>query len=551
MKNSALFIILRRMRFPLLILIGAYAISILGLVLMPGTDPSGRPAHISFFHAFYIMTYTATTTGFGELPHAFSNAQRLWVTFSLYLSVIAWVYAMGALIALLQDKAFRQVITANRFASYVRGLRDPFYIVCGYGDTGRLVVGQDHINELSIESLSVHVPGLCADASVPGNLLAAGLRHDMCFGVVALAEDDHVNLKIAITGKLLNPDIKVICRAQTHDTQANLISFGTDAVINPFDTFADRLAMALHSPDMHLLYEWLTAMPGVQMAKRIDPPHGTWVICGYGRFGKAVARYLEFEGLSTVIIESNPEGTNAPESAIIGRGTEAVTLRQAHVGDAVGIVAGTDDDANNLSIIVTARALNPKLFMVARQNLRDNDPIFDAADIDLVMQRSRTIARRILSLITSPLLTDFLRLARHKNNAWARALTERIRPLTHGTVPDLWAISITLTTAEAVTQALEEGREIRLEHIMMFPGDRNHKLPCLPLFLMRDSGEVLLPAEDLVLQPGDQFLFCGRQSAASRMQRALRNYNVLRYIETGEVRPDGHVWRWLSAHKAH
>lgn len=66
--GNVLFIFLRRMRAPLITLIAAYAIALLGLVLMPGVDPEGRPWRLSFFHAFYLLTYTATTTGFGELP---------------------------------------------------------------------------------------------------------------------------------------------------------------------------------------------------------------------------------------------------------------------------------------------------------------------------------------------------------------------------------------------------------------------------------------------------------------------------------------------------
>ena len=41
---------------------------------------------MSIFHAFYVMSYTATTIGFGEVPHPFNDAQRLWVTFAIYLS---------------------------------------------------------------------------------------------------------------------------------------------------------------------------------------------------------------------------------------------------------------------------------------------------------------------------------------------------------------------------------------------------------------------------------------------------------------------------------
>ena len=75
--SEVLFMILRRLRMPLITLIvGLCASRSLGLALMPGTDPAGSPWQLGFFHAFYVMSYTATTIGFGELPHPFSDAQR-------------------------------------------------------------------------------------------------------------------------------------------------------------------------------------------------------------------------------------------------------------------------------------------------------------------------------------------------------------------------------------------------------------------------------------------------------------------------------------------
>ena len=52
----------RFMRKPLLLLVTIYAISIIGMVLMPGQDADGNPQNMSLFHAFYFFTYTATTS---------------------------------------------------------------------------------------------------------------------------------------------------------------------------------------------------------------------------------------------------------------------------------------------------------------------------------------------------------------------------------------------------------------------------------------------------------------------------------------------------------
>src|SRR5690606_28831293 len=80
---DVLLMILRRLRLPLIILVLVYAVSIFGLALMPGTLPDGTPVRLGFFHAFYVVTFTATTIGFGEVPYPFTEAQRLWLIFTI------------------------------------------------------------------------------------------------------------------------------------------------------------------------------------------------------------------------------------------------------------------------------------------------------------------------------------------------------------------------------------------------------------------------------------------------------------------------------------
>jgi len=556
-------LVLRRMRAPLLVLICAYAVAILGYVLIPGRDASGAPWRMTFLDAFYFVSYMATTIGFGEIPHAFNGAQRLWTSATIYLTVISWFYAIGAVFTLLQNPAFRRAVAEGAFARSVRRIVEPFYIVCGYGDTGSLLVealvgrqmravvidkDPERINDLALENLSTYVPGLCADAGEADHLLAAGLRHRRCRGVVALTNDDAVNLKIAISCKLLRPRLTVICRAESRDTEENMASFGTDHIINPFESFADRLALALHSPSTHLIYEWLTGIPGKALAGFLEPRHGTWILCGYGRFGKAVERHLAGEGVKTVIVEADPASTRPPQGAVIGRGTEAVTLREAGVESAVGIVAGTDDDTNNLSIIVTARDLNPNLYTVARQNRRSNEALFAAAGVDQIMERSDIIAHQILALITAPLLSEFLRRVRGRDHAWVCQLVSRLVAVLGESVPDIWVVQLDARRAPAPSAVLAAGLPVRLGDLYRDPRERARHLDCLPLMLRR-RGEPeprLLPDEDLALAPGDRVLFCGREGQRQRMAATLNNDNLLRYLQTGVDRPDGWLWRRLS-----
>ena len=550
--QDVIYILLRRLRTPLIVLICAYTIAVLGFVLIPGVDANGNPQRTDFLHAFYIVSYTATTIGFGEIPHPFTPAQRLWTTASLYMTVISWVYALGSLLAVLQDSAFRALLAQSRLRRNVQQIGELFYLVCGYGDTGSILVraltdysikavvidiDPMRVSALELEDLRRHVPGLCADASEPEALLNAGLKSIKCAGVVAVTNNDSVNLQIAITAKLLNPSVRVICRAESRDVGANMASFGTDHVINPFDIFAERLALALHAPGMFLVHEWVTAIPHEPLREPLFPPRGHWIVCGYGRFGKALHERLQGEGVSVTIIEADPKLTQPPPGTIVGRGTEAHTLREADIETAVGIVAGTDNDANNLSIIMTARELNPKLFMVARQNRRPNEPIFAAAGLHLVMQRPSIIAHKIFALIRTPLLADFLELARGMSNEWANEVASRISAVTHDKGPHIWAVGLNAQDAPTVWQALMDGEAVRLATLFRDPRDPAERLGCFALLAKHADQEPLLPEDDFALAPGDELLFCGRYRAAEWMDWTLKSEEVFARVARGDPSP--------------
>ena len=562
--SSVVALVLRRMRAPLLVLVMAYTVSMVGLMAAPGVDDQGNPWHMDIFHAFYFVSYMASTIGFGEIPYPFSDAQRLWTIFAIYLTVVAWLYAIGTLLGLLQDRAFQHALTESRFARHIRRLDTPFYLVCGYGGTGSLLVQGlstrglpavvvdirgDRIDALRLANHVLYVPGLQGDAGVPRHLLEAGLQHPCCAGVAALTDADHTNLEIAIAAKLLNPRIPVICRAETNDVVRNMKSFGTEHTVNPFEAFADHLAMAIHSPDLYAVHEWLTGVPETAPVAVIHPPRGTWVLCGFGRFGKAVKAQLEGQGVPSVVVEADPERT-ACAPCVVGRGTEADTLAEAGIRDAVGIVAGTDDDANNLSILMTAREMNPALFFVARQNKRFNEPVFRAAHADLVMQRSHIIAREILALITTPLLARFLAEMRAQESAWIAALLERLRSILGENVPDIWTVSLEPDDAPAVCRLLSEGEDVHLADLLREPRDREQHLPGLGLMLSRGGEDHLLPEDDTVLRPGDALLFCGRWRVHARMLWTLQNLNAVEYAVTGEDRPSGLLWRWWARRRS-
>jgi voltage-gated potassium channel len=486
------------------------------------------------------------------------------VTLAMYVGVIGWLYAISNILTLVQDKTFQRALAEHKLARQIRGMREPFYLVCGYGETGSALVrgltdvGQHVVvieidefrsNLTKLDNLRDFVPVLHGDAQKPLHLQEAGLENPLCQAVVAVTNDNEANLKIAITSKLLHPHIKVICRADSHDVEKNMASFGTNYIIDPYDTFALYLITAFQAPCLYLMQSWLYAGYGENaLDEPIYPPRdGHWIICGFGRFGKALYRRLVKEGLQVVVVEADLQTPGLPAQGVVeGRGTEADTLELASVDKACGLIAGTDNDANNLSIVVTARDLNPDLFFIVRQNHSDNTAIINAVKADIVMHPSKIIADKIRVLLGTPMLYEFISLASYQENEWACELVSRISALVGSHAPKLEEIVINEKSASAVYQLLKRGGSITLGDLIRDPWQRDSSLRCIVLMLQRRNDQRLLPADEVELKIDDRLLVCAGSGGFTRLYWNLQQESILSYVRTGVVKKHGWLWRRLS-----
>ncbi|MEM9620284.1 MAG: NAD-binding protein [Pseudomonadota bacterium] len=535
-------IVLREMRPPLIILLCVYALGIAVMVLIPGLD--GQP--MSVFHAFYFMTYTATTTGFGELPREFSDPQRLWATVCLYMSVVAWIYAIGTIIRLVQNPHFTLALAQSRFARSVGRIKEPFYIICGFGDTGSLLARglSDHdmsaviidsdverIKALGLRDYRVPMPGLEGDASVPKNLKDAGLDRDNCHGVVLLTGDDDVNLKIAVMTRLLNPGAEVICRStnRTHDEE--LIGLGSVVLTDPYETFARELGFALHQPPLHTLDEWLVGARGVSLSNLVSYPRGRWILCGYGQMGRWLFQSLTEWGVETVVIDPRVNTVAEVAVGIQGLATRA-NLSDAGIAQAAGVIAATNSDADNLAILLTARSLNSDAKLIVRQNNHENELAFNAASADLIMQPSLVTARRILLRLISPLIQEMLEYLETHERLLSDELLPRLRDTIDQPNPSLWTVPICASdTPEIVTYL--QNNELVLGDLFRDMRDRQRQLNAVPLMLKRGDERRVMPALDEPLQPDDVILVCSTARSKSRVWSSLSDGYTLAYLATG------------------
>jgi voltage-gated potassium channel len=559
--SATIFLVLRRMRAPLIVLIVIFSVSVLGLAVIPGQDADGNPIRMGFFDAFYVMSYTATTIGFGEIPYPFTYNQRMWVTISIYLTVVGWAYAIGSLLSLLQDRAFRSALALQHFSRKVSRLREPFLLIAGYGRTGELLghsfdaLGRrfvvldrnsERIEGLELDSYHADVPGLAADARDAGHLAVAGLGHSCCEAVVALTDDEETNLAIVMAAALLRPDLPVIARVTSRAIAERMQAFGSPSTVNPFDRFGDHLRLALRSPASYQLLTWLESGPGAALPERGSPPGtGRWIVCGYGRLGRELTDDLQAEGLDVTVIESQEMDVGHAD-LLVGDGSDPSVLAQADLDRAVGLVAGTDNDTTNLSLVAAARRSNPELFLAARQNRVASAPLFAAMEIDALLVPTEVIAHEVYAQLSTPLLWRFLREMPAMGNEWAAEIVDRLKGLCGSHLQTLWKVRLTPQEAPALAPWLDSGGA-RLGQLLRNPEDREEPLHAIVLLVMRGRDVTLAPDDDFVLLPGDELLLAGWAAARRALDTILLVDGVLEYVVTGRRVPSSWIWRRMSA----
>ena len=562
--GDVLFLALRRLRAPLISIICVYAITIAGLVLIPGMDNAGQPVPMSFFHAFYVTTYTATSLGYGEIPYAFTDAQRLWITFSIYLAVAAWAYSLGTIIALTSDGTFRAMLARSIFNWRARGIAEPFYLICGYGQSGaalaraldrhgaRVIVvepRQERVAHIVLEEYVTPPLALAGDARIAGVLEDCGIRSPHCAGLIALAGDDAVNLAIAIGARVLNPELQIVARAKSAEAARNLAAFEGMHVLNPFTTFAENLHLAITAPEVLRAEEWLTAAPGTPCPARLQVPRGPWVLAGFGRFGQAIGTVLDTAGIEWHAFD--PQMATADSARLIRGGHTEEVLRQAGIEQAGVLVAGAALDAINLGITMLARHLRPDVFVVIRQNHVQDRALIEAAHANVEFVQASLIVHESLQILYTPMLGRFITHMRKAEAGLAEAVITRVRDATGEGAPLAWTFECDVMQAGMFGAFFQRtGAPLCVAHLRTDPVNPDERLLSAALMLERANEPVLLPDDATVLKPGDRILFVGDERARRQQARYLYEPGTVTRVCSGQEPPRSALFRWWQRRAA-
>ena len=514
--NEIIYLIFRRMRRPALLILICYSVAILGICLIPYLDENGKLARMTLFDGFYWVSYTATTIGYGELPNNFSKLQRVWVVFSIYYLVPVWIYAAGKIIALLSDPLFQSALELNRFTRRTKKLRQRFFLICGFGEAGRrltrllaqkgyscVVIDQnvERIQKISLDPRLYGVLAITGDASDVELLERAGISSPYCRGVIAITNNEEINVQIAIASRLLCSEryrFKIVCRTMSERAFLKAKSFESDLVINTNKVFAERLISSMNRPAINEILQILRKAKRDKIASW-QIPHGSWILCGYSSLGQTLEKFLEFEGIDTVVISNNGK-----EGHIAGSGSEEATLRKANINNASAIVACRKDDAENLSTVMVAKRMRPSLFVVGKQNHSKNAKLFSVSAFDLVMEDSALLVSEIFPFLTEAMLSRFISLTKHQSNAWGEEILRKMKTLFPSQKIDNLALKIDEEHCPALVHYLKSGHILRLQSL--WSNNENPSQDFFPLLLFREDKEILLPNPASQVQIGDRFL---------------------------------------------
>lgn len=153
------------------------------------------------------------------------------------------------------------------------------------------------------------------------------------------------------------------------------------------------------------------------MDREINKMSGHTIVCGWGRVGRAVAEDLVEAGHSVVVVDVDPvRVTDVPYPTVVGDATLDSTLRAAGIDRARALIAALEGDAENLFVTLSARAIVPDLFIVARARQDESVPKLANAGADRVVNPQELGAARMASFVARPHVAEFVDVVMHERS---------------------------------------------------------------------------------------------------------------------------------------
>lgn len=236
----------RRLINPLLILTYVILFGVIGYVFIE---------KYPLLDAIYMVIITLSTVGFHEL-YPLSNAGRVLTMFVIIFGVGTVAYTAGKLIEIIMEG---QIVGFRRRQIMVKSIAElkNHYIICSYGRVGKQVaedfasskipyVVVDSRPEIADELADTNIPFIVGDMAQDETLEKAGIKRAK--GLIAAADSDAVNVFVTLSARGLKPDIYIIARSASKESESKLIKAGANRVLTPYLIAGRRMAAMVQRP---------------------------------------------------------------------------------------------------------------------------------------------------------------------------------------------------------------------------------------------------------------------------------------------------------------
>lgn len=231
-----------------------------------------------------------------------------------------------------------------------------------------------------------------------------------------------------------------------------------------------------------------------RMERRVRHLSDHYILAGYGRVGRQIARDLSRANARFVVIDVNPASVERAEAdgrlTVTGNATEDDVLRRANVNTAKGLIAAIADDSENVFLTLSARALNPGLPIVARANYSDAIAKLRRAGASRVVSPYHMAGQQMAMLAVRPLAVDF------------------VETLLHGSGEDLLLEDLRIAAGSSLI-----GQSVAAVRARFAAG-------ATLLALRRDGGILAPPPGDTALREGDTIVVAGADSQLREVEAA-------------------------------
>jgi voltage-gated potassium channel len=165
-----------------------------------------------------------------------------------------------------------------------------------------------------------------------------------------------------------------------------------------------------------------------RMTRDIDQMTDHVIVCGWGRIGRRAAGDLVAAGRDVVVVDRDPAVASAPHPFIIGDATDDAVLEAAGLGRASTLIAALTGDSDNVYLTLSARAMRPEVFIIARARIESAEARLVQAGADRVVNPQAIGGTRVAALTLQPHVVDFLDVVMHDRSLEFRLEEVAIEP---------------------------------------------------------------------------------------------------------------------------